>query len=119
MNCTRVTGWIAALGIGFFGRSVSAQPTSPPAAEQPADGGGETRPVVVPPRLVHDPGVVYPKAALDERFYERVEVALLLELNDAGAVVKAKLEGEASPAFAEEALRAAQTLEFEPALRDG
>ena len=75
--------------------------------------------MVVPPRLVRDPGVSYPKAALEQGVYARVEVHLVLELNDSGAVVDAKLEGEASAAFAEEALRAAQTLEFEPALRDG
>jgi len=126
MNCTRVTGWIIALGIGAFGRSVSAQPTpaspappTPPAAEQPADDAGQTRPVVVPPRLVHDAGVSYPRAALQTGFYERMEVHLVLELNDSGAVVSAKLEGQAPPPFAQEALRAAQALQFEPALRDG
>jgi len=75
--------------------------------------------VVAPPRLVHDPGVSYPKAALEQGFSDRVEVHLVLELNDSGAVVDVKLEGEASAPFAEEALRAAQALKFEPALRDG
>ena len=73
----------------------------------------------MPPRLLRDPGVAYPEAALQAGFYERVEVQLVLELSESGAVVNAKLDGEAPPAFAEEALRAAQTLEFEPALRDG
>lgn len=118
MNCTRVTRWVIALGVVSTWHTASAQPT-PPAAEKPPDAGSASRPVVVPPRLVHDPGVSYPKVALEQGSYERVEVHLVLELNDSGAVIGATLEREAPAPFAEEALRAAESLRFEPALRDG
>lgn len=118
MNGTRVTGWIVALGAVSAGRAAWAQPT-PPTVEPPVSHGTETRPAVVPPRLTHDPGVRYPKAALKDGFYRRVQVRLILELNDSGAVIDAKLEREAPAAFAEEALRAAKSLRFEPALRAG
>src|SRR6187399_46150 len=99
MICTWVTRWGVALAIVLPWRSASAQPT-PPDAGQPADGDRASRPAVVPPRLVHDPGVSYPPAALQQGFYDRVAVDLILELNDSGVVVDAKLEHEASAPFA-------------------
>lgn len=118
MNCTRVTGWIVAVGVVSAWRAAWAQP-APPATEPPASSSTETQPAVMPPRLIHDPGARYPKAALKDGFFGHVEVHLILELDDSGAVVGAELEGEARAAFAEEALRAAKSLRFEPALRGG
>src|SRR5688572_28911194 len=125
MGSNRVTCSVFALGVSLTVRSASAQPTAPeatdptpPEAGQPADAGRASRPTVVPPRLVHDPGVSYPKPALKQGIHERVEVHLILELNDSGVVVSAQLEQESPAAFAEEALRAAEGLRFEPALRD-
>lgn len=44
------------------------------------------------PRLLADPGVIYPSALLAARVYERVEVPLLLELDETGQVTHARLE---------------------------
>jgi TonB family protein len=122
MGSHRVTCSAFALGVSLIVRSASAQPAPPeakPPAPPEAGQGKASLPAVVPPRLVHDPGVSYPKSALKQGMHERVEVQLILELNAAGVVVNAQLEQESPAAFAEEALRAAESLQFEPALRDG
>lgn len=120
MLLTRFQRWFVPALVALAARPALAQappPKSEPGSE--ADPAAEGRPAVVPPRLLHDPGVAYPKAALKQGVHVRVEVALVLVLNDSGEVVDAILERDAPAAFAEEALRAAQGLRFEPALRDG
>ncbi len=117
MNCTRVTRWTIAFGVVAIWRT-AAQP-SPPSAQPPANSGEAPAPAIVPPRLAHDPGVSYPRSLLKQGRYEHVQIHLILELDVSGAVVGAKLEREASAPFAEAALLAAESLRFEPALRDG
>jgi TonB family protein len=72
----------------------------------------------LPPRLVEDRGVSYPKRALLNRFYDRVEVVLILELDETGQVVRASLESPGQHEFDEAALGAAKRLRFEPAERN-
>jgi TonB family protein len=91
--------WLAAL-------SGSTDATAQPAA-------------VVPPTLRHDPGARYPARALSERFYDKVEVVLVLEIDAEGNVRDAKVETPRGRGFDEVALEAARALRFEPARRDG
>jgi TonB family protein len=74
---------------------------------------------VVPPGLVHDPGVRYPARALAKRFYERVDVVLILEIDDAGKVSGARVDTSQAQEFTEAALDAVEHLRFEPARRGG
>jgi TonB family protein len=76
-------------------------------------------PDVTPPRLIEDPGVSYPGRALEDRFHERVEVVLILEVDDTGRVVRATVETPRGHGFDEAALDAARRLRFEPARRHG
>jgi TonB family protein len=76
---------------------------------------GEVR----PPSLLEDRGVTYPRRALDERFYERVEVVVVVEVDRAGRVVDAAVEGPVGHGFDEAAIEAARRLRFEPATREG
>jgi hypothetical protein len=78
--------------------------------------------IVVPPRLIEDPGAAYPRRALDEHFYDRVEITLILELDVTGKLVHAIVEAEGQGTerdhgFIDAALEAAQRLRFEPARR--
>jgi TonB family protein len=81
-------------------------------------GAAPPGPKLSPPELVSDPGVRYPPTALRERFYEHVEVTLILEVDGAGSVVSASVERPGWPEFDAAALEAARQLRFEPALRD-
>ncbi len=83
-----------------------------------ATGAGAQGDVVVP-RLEADPGVSYPRRALDERIYDHVEVVLVLELDKAGKVERASVETPRGHGFDEAALAAARGLEFSPATRAG
>jgi vitamin B12 transporter len=71
------------------------------------------------PLLVSEPGVPYPRAALDAGIRERVEVTLILELDAAGKVERASVVLPERPEFIEAALDAAKRLRFEPARRAG
>src|SRR5690606_21407093 len=75
-------------------------------------------PDIVPPRVVEDRGVSYPKRALLNGFYDHVEVVLILEIDETGQVVRASLESPGRPEFDEAALGAAKRLRFEPAERN-
>ncbi|MBK7583170.1 MAG: TonB family protein [Myxococcales bacterium] len=77
------------------------------------------QPDVVVPRLEHDRGAAYPRRALAERFYERVEVMLILELDKDGNVERASVESPHGHGFDEAALEAAKALRFSPARRAG
>ncbi len=104
------------------GRAQGPELTDRPDAGANRDADGVTTgpgPAVVPPRLLEDPGVSYPAGALAERFYERAEVALVLELDDTGKVVSASVETPQGHGFDEAALEAANRMRFEPAARDG
>jgi TonB family protein len=94
--------------------------TLPLAAEPPAPDSSRGVPKdIAPPKLVHDPGVAYPSAALDAGFRESVRVVLILELDEAGRVVEATPEHPGDARFDAAALAAAQKLVFEPAERGG
>src|SRR5687768_15623737 len=100
-----------------FARSAGAQSnaaeTKPSAAEAKPDAA------VAPPRLEHDPGVAYPKAALERGFHETVAVELVLEIDTAGRVSRASLERPLHAEFDALALAAANELRFSPARRAG
>jgi TonB family protein len=74
---------------------------------------------VVPPRLERESGVSYPRRALEARYYERVEVILVLEISADGDVTVAAVETPHGHGFDEAALEAAKQLKFTPAQRDG
>lgn len=74
---------------------------------------------VVPPRVERDPGAAYPKRALTERYYERVEVVLILEVGKDGKVERAGVEAPRGHGFDEAALEAVKSLELAPATRGG
>jgi TonB family protein len=74
---------------------------------------------VTAPKLVEDPGVSYPKQALDARYYESVEVVLVLEIDATGRVTNARVETPRGQGFDDAALSAASALRFEPARRAG
>jgi TonB family protein len=74
---------------------------------------------VVAPKLESDPGVSYPKQALAARQYERVEVVLVIEIDQTGAVGRATVETPRGHGFDEAALEAAKRLKFTPAERAG
>jgi TonB family protein len=74
---------------------------------------------VVPPKLEQDPGVSYPRSALDAGYYERVVVVLVLEIDKDGRVARASVEKPRGDGFDEVALEASKQLEFTPAQRAG
>ncbi len=72
---------------------------------------------VTAPRLVDDPGVSYPRQALDERYYASVEIVLVLSIDTEGRVTQADVETPHGRGFDEAAVAAASQLRFEPARR--
>ncbi len=64
-------------------------------------------------------GAAYPKQALDEGYYESVEVAVIITVDASGRVAAAAVEGAPGHGFGEAAVTAARRLVFEPATRDG
>jgi hypothetical protein len=74
------TGAALLLGLSLRAPSASAEPADPDETRV-----AETPPIlaapIVAPRLIRDEGVAYPEQALGERFYERVEVRLIPELD--------------------------------------
>jgi TonB family protein len=98
-----------ALALTLVPGRAGAQPA--PAPPAPA--------TVLPPKLLHDPGVVYPVRAIGEHYFEKVSVGLVLELDAAGAVRKATVETPRGHGFDEAALVAAYRLKFAPATRSG
>lgn len=84
----------------------------------------DTAPPPAPPRIeipkvVKDPGAVYPREALEAHVREPVTVVLVLELDAEGKVTKATVEAPQGKGFDEAAVAAAKTLELTPAKRDG
>ena len=123
----------SAAAVLFFSRAASAEPT-----QDPSNGGprGSSGAVIVPPKdepappkpvaavivapvLKKDDGAEYPQQAINEKVKEAATVGLILELDQTGHVKKATVEVSAGHGFDESALAAAQTLEFEPATRNG
>lgn len=74
---------------------------------------------VAPPRLVEDPGVAFPQAALDARRFDAVTVELMLEVDATGVVRAATVTSAPDPLFDPLAEAAARRLRFEPATRGG
>lgn len=108
----------------FAASSASARSTAAQAAHAPPSSTSERAPpsaaaTATPPRLEHDPGVAYPKAALERGFYETVSVNLVLEIDAQGRVQRASLEQPEHAAFDEAALAATAALRFTPAARQG
>lgn len=89
-------------------------PTGPSGAGQATE---ERRVVVVPPKPLNDVKGRYPEAHRDENRIVRVE--LMLKVDDAGAVVDARVLKGDKPAFDDESKRTVQQLRFKPATRDG
>jgi len=96
---------------------VLALASARPVAAQPA--AGESKPSIVMPKLVHDEGVAYPKAALDAGFAESVTVVLVVEIDRDGNVTRVTPEQKWGHGFDEAAVAAAQKLRFSPALKNG
>ncbi len=71
------------------------------------------------PRLTVDSPAAYPQAALDAHFHDAVTVNLILDVDAAGAVAKARVETTAGHGFDEAAVAAAKKLQFQPALQGG
>jgi TonB family protein len=76
-------------------------------------------PQVEPPRLIADPGVIYPEQALREHVTTTVSVLLLLDIDATGVVTSATVAEPGGHGFDEAAVEAAHRLSFEPATRDG
>ncbi|HWA75018.1 MAG TPA: TonB family protein [Polyangiaceae bacterium] len=72
---------------------------------------------VTPPKLTRDPGVAYPRAALEAGEFSTIRVDLVLEIGVDGSVRNATLERPGLPLFDSAALAAARELQFEPARR--
>lgn len=81
--------------------------------------GAHAGPDVVAPVLERDVGAAYPRRALRQHFYGRVEVSLILEVDARGRVTRASVEHARGRGFDEAAVEAALQLEFAPARRDG
>ncbi len=78
------------------------------------------QPILVPPRLVHDAGVRYPAEVLAAHDFTTVTVNLAIEVDAAGRVTHADVEGpQTGHGFDEEALRAVHLATFDPATRNG
>ena len=92
-----------------FASNANAQPDSPHAAAN----------VVVPPRLKTDSPASYPEQALKDHVRERVEVVLILDIDEKGQVRNAVVDGPVEHGFDAAALLAAKGLVFEPATRGG
>ena len=92
------------------------QPTDPPPAQpqQPPPP-----PTITPPVIKSDKGAEYPEQAIKDKVKDPVEVVLILSVDPQGKVTSASVETPAGHGFDEAATAAAQSLEFEPAMRNG
>ena len=77
------------------------------------------KPVLTPPRLLHDSAATYPKQALDDHVHETVGVKLTLTVDRDGHVSDAKVDEAQGHGFDEAAQDAAKGLVFDPATKDG
>src|SRR5882762_8952393 len=93
-----------------------AQDAAPEDAGAASPDGPEQVPDVTPPKLLSDPGVVYPQQALDQKLAD-VTVTLILTLDATGVVTDVKVETPRGHGFDEAAIQAGQKLVFEPARR--
>ncbi|MDP9151897.1 MAG: TonB family protein [Myxococcota bacterium] len=75
--------------------------------------------IVTMPVVKSNEGAGYPRQALEEGFYEHVDVPVIVTVDASGRVTAATVETRAGHGFDEAALTAAQGLVFEPATRDG
>jgi TonB family protein len=120
--------WLAqALAIAVAAPAIAQTPGPGPVlpGAPPADAPGPTPSAPAPAAAVTMPvvkkndGVAYPKQAIDEGFRETVEVAVLLDVDAAGAVTHVSVEKPVGHGLDEAAMAAGQKLEFSPALRAG
>ncbi len=74
-----------------------------------------TKPVPKP----GSPGAAYPRQALDEGYYQSVEVSVLITVDVSGAVTNTQVEKPAGHGFDEAAIAAAKAMLFDPATRNG
>ena len=93
---------------------------SPAAAfAQAADAPPPAAPVIVPPRIVKDDGVEYPRQAVVDKVKGAVTVTLVLEIDATGVVKKATPDAPVGHGFDEAAVAAALKLTIEPATKNG
>jgi hypothetical protein len=103
----RARSWIWLIALVVDAQAVWAQPDPNPPAEPGA------RAVVVPPKIVSDPTVIYPEGAAGD-----ATVVLTLVVDKTGAVTSATADVPNEP-FSTRAVERALTWRFEPATRDG
>ena len=117
-----------ALAVGLVARASSpafAQvpgpvPAAPaPSADEPAQPAPAAPVAVVAPVVKKDEGAVYPQQAIDDGFFEPVEVPMLIDIDATGAVTKVVVEKPVGHGLDEAAVAAARKLQFEPATRGG
>jgi hypothetical protein len=126
-----LVGWLASeTGFAQPSTNRTVAPTNPPSATPtpshpagtpvtPAAPSGATAkdPAVVPPKVLDDPGVAYPKEAWLALSPSRVAVSLLLVVGADGKVEEALLDGAADMTFGGLALAQARRIRFTPATR--
>jgi TonB family protein len=78
-----------------------------------------SEPVVTLPVVQSDPGVAYPKHAIDDGVAHVVAVPLIVSIDASGSVTKAEVTQPAGHGFDEAAVAAALKLRFTPATRNG
>jgi TonB family protein len=104
-----------AIGLAVLALAVPAQGQGlPGAGAAPASELVVTKPV---PKK--NPGAAYPQKAILEKFYQAVEVTVLITVDINGDVTNATVETPVGHGFDEAALEAAKQIQFEPATRGG
>ncbi|MCB9581348.1 MAG: TonB family protein [Polyangiaceae bacterium] len=74
---------------------------------------------VTMPKVTHEVPVTYPRSAIDEGYFQRVEVILELVVDATGTVTNAKVDTPRGYGFDEAAVTAARQLQFAPAQKNG
>jgi TonB family protein len=106
--------WAMALVVVAFAPEARAQEPPPTSDLRPPAAQHVTMPV---PKK--NQGAAYPKQAIDEGFYQAVEVSVLITVDVTGAVTAASIDKPVGHGFDEAAVEAAKSLQFDPATRDG
>jgi TonB family protein len=109
----RILSLLAAALLTLAAISAGAQTRDEPEPAAPV------QPTITAPVVKKNDGALYPQQALSEGFYESVEIPLILTIDAAGNVTRTEIEKPAGRGFDDAALTAAQTLQFEPATRNG
>lgn len=109
----RSRAWLALSALCWAKSGYAQAPSADGAAHAAAPGE------IVAPKLVHDPGVAYPEAALKSGEFVTLDVGLVLQLGVDGQVERASVERPGRTVFDQAALAAARALRFSPATRGG